>query len=90
MLSRVHLMCDGSPNDILKVSLNIMLGSASRDESMESVMVESTVGPAIIEKVYSYIVHLTYILVTYMLLNFQTHCLYTLPCSYYQCSVQVQ
>ena len=52
-------MCDGSPNDILKESLNIMLGSASRDDSMESVMVESTVGPAIIENVYySYIVHI--------------------------------
>ena len=39
-------MRDGSPNDILKESLNIM-GSASRDESMESVMSESTVGPAV-------------------------------------------
>ena len=39
-------MSDGSPNDMLKESLSIMLGSASRDESMESVMVESTVGPA--------------------------------------------
>ena len=46
-------MIDGSPNDILKESLNIMLGSASRDENMESVMLESTVGPAIIEEVYS-------------------------------------
>ena len=44
-------MIDGSPNDILKESLNIMLGSASRDENMESVMLESTVGPAIIELV---------------------------------------
>ena len=44
-------MSDGSPNDILKVeSLNIMLGSASRDESMESVMLESTVGPAMNRK----------------------------------------
>ena len=34
-------MIDGSPNDILKESLNIMLGSASRDENMESVMLES-------------------------------------------------
>ena len=39
-------MPDGGPNDVLKESLNIMLGSASRDESMESVMVESTMGPA--------------------------------------------
>ena len=43
-------MSDGSPNETLKESLNIMLGSASRDESMESVMVESTVGPAIENK----------------------------------------
>ena len=39
-------MTDGSPKEILKESLNIMSGSASRDDSMESVMVESTVGPA--------------------------------------------
>ena len=40
-------MSDGSPKDILKESLNTMLGSASLDESEESVMVESTVGPAV-------------------------------------------
>ena len=43
-------MSDGSPNETLKENLNIMLGLASRDESMESVMVESTVGPAIENK----------------------------------------
>ena len=40
-------MSDGSPKETLKERLNVMFGSASRDESMESVMVESTVGPAI-------------------------------------------
>ena len=48
MLSRVHLIFDGGPNETVKESAReySMLGSASLDESMESVMVESTVGPA--------------------------------------------
>ena len=38
-------MSDGSPNEILKESLNVMLGPASLDESIENVMLVSTVGP---------------------------------------------
>ena len=41
MLSRVHLILDGGPNETVKDNVIAMLGSASLDESMESVMVES-------------------------------------------------
>ena len=45
-LSRVHLIKDGGPNETVKDNEIPMLGLASLDESMESVMVESTDGPA--------------------------------------------
>ena len=43
----MHLILDGGPNETLKDNVIVMSESASLDESMESVMVESTVGPAI-------------------------------------------
>ena len=45
-LSRVHVILDGGPNETVKDNEIAMLGSASLDESMESVMMESTEGPA--------------------------------------------
>ena len=46
MLIRSQRTLDGGPYETLKENAIVMLGPASRDESMESVMVESTVGPA--------------------------------------------
>ena len=43
---RVHQSLDGGPYETLKENAIAMLGPASRDESMESVMVESTMGAA--------------------------------------------
>ena len=87
----IHLMHDGSPNDILKESLNIMLAGVSiLWWEYGECHVGVYCGTSYRKGIYSYIVHLTYILVTYMLLNFQTQCLYTLPCSCYKCSVQWQ
>ena len=45
-LPRVHVILDGGPNETVKESEIVMLGSAALDETMESVMVEPTVGPA--------------------------------------------
>ena len=40
------MILDGGPYETVKENEYSMLGSASLDESMESVVVESTVGPA--------------------------------------------
>ena len=46
MFLRWQWTLDGGPYETLKESAIAMLGPASLDESMESVMVESTMGPA--------------------------------------------
>ena len=46
MLFRVQLILDGGPNETLKESEYLMLDSVSLDDSMENVILESTVGPA--------------------------------------------
>ena len=39
-------MCDDGPNETVKKKVIVTLGSASLDETTESVMLGSTVGPA--------------------------------------------